>query len=107
MSPDPGGGNNLAQVSPSMLYPSPRTKPLPSCMETPPKEAEPEEEEEEPSSEHRPRIKHVCRRASVALGRAVFPGPQQLRLSALPDKEKQLQLQQEPGQDDPDLSWDQ
>ena len=46
---------------------------------------------------HRPRIKHVCRRASVALGqRALFPGQPQLRLSALPslEKEKLLQLEE-------------
>jgi len=37
-----------------------------------------------------PRIKHVCRNAAVALGRplATFPEKSELRLSALPTKEK-------------------
>ncbi|XP_078675926.1 histone-lysine N-methyltransferase 2A-like isoform X1 [Branchiostoma floridae x Branchiostoma belcheri] len=41
-----------------------------------------------------PRIKHVCRRAAVALGKplAVFPTDDQIRLSALPPKEKRRLL---------------
>ncbi|XP_066280543.1 histone-lysine N-methyltransferase 2A-like isoform X1 [Branchiostoma lanceolatum] len=41
-----------------------------------------------------PRIKHVCRRAAVALGKslAVFPTDDKIRLSALPPKEKRRLL---------------
>lgn len=37
-----------------------------------------------------PRIKHVCRNAAVALGKplATFPEKSELRLSALPTKDK-------------------
>ena len=42
------------------------------------------------SGSHGPRIKHVCRRAAVALGvPAIFPSPDALTLSALPTQEKQ------------------
>ena len=47
-----------------------------------------------PSLRHGPRIKHVCRRASVALGKtAVFSEAPLLRLSALPSDEKEILLQ--------------
>ena len=42
-----------------------------------------------------PRIKHVCRKSSIALGKALFPeSPSSLRLSALPltDKQKLLEV---------------
>ena len=49
-----------------------------------------------------PRIKHVCRREAVALGKplAVFPPPSELRLSALPsgDKERMLHPEEENSQ---------
>ena len=44
-------------------------------------------------SRHQPRIKHVCRRACVALGSpATFPFQSELRLSALPNVEKERLL---------------
>ena len=45
-----------------------------------------------------PRIKHVCRRAAVALGKpvAVFPDTQNLNLSALPSLEKERVLDDKP-----------
>ena len=56
------------------------------------------------SSVRGPRIKHVCRKAAVALGtRATFPGPKnELRLSALPVQEKRKILEKEdrPGMDE-------
>ena len=43
-----------------------------------------------------PRIKHVCRRAAVALGRpATFPSRRELTLSALPLQEKERLLEEE------------
>lgn len=43
-----------------------------------------------------PRIKHVCRRAAVALGTpAIFPSRRELRLSALPIQEKARLLRDE------------
>lgn len=77
-APDPGGTPPVGPESESSSPPPP----LPSTDAVP------------SDREGNPRIKHVCRRASVALGRARFPGQMpQLRLSALPDQEKLLQLQ--------------
>ena len=46
--------------------------------------------EDSPCSGAGPRIKHVCRNAAVALGKpvATFPEKSELRLSALPTKDK-------------------
>ena len=43
-----------------------------------------------------PRIKHVCRKEAVALGRrAIFPPPPEIRLSALPSLEKEELLKKD------------
>ncbi|XP_078589839.1 histone-lysine N-methyltransferase 2A-like isoform X3 [Branchiostoma floridae x Branchiostoma japonicum] len=50
-----------------------------------------------------PRIKHVCRRAAVALGKplAVFPTDDKIRLSALPPKEKRRLLHKQKAEERP------
>lgn len=56
-----------------------------------------EEEVVEPGTTRGPRIKHVCRKAAVALGTpATFPPlPTELRLSALPLMEKEKILKKD------------